>query len=46
MYNMELIAIRVPESMARDIEEAVEDESYATKSELMRAAIREWLDEG
>jgi len=41
---METISIRCEENLARDIERAMKERRYATKTEFIREAIRDKLD--
>jgi antitoxin ParD1/3/4 len=42
MANIEKISVSLPQDMMDDVREAVELGSYATTSEVVRDALREW----
>jgi antitoxin ParD1/3/4 len=42
MANIEKISVSLPHDMIEDIRYAVESGSYATTSEVLRDAVREW----
>jgi len=42
MANVEKISVSLPRDMIEDIRSAVESGAYATTSEVLRAAVREW----
>lgn len=42
MTNIEKISVSLPRDMMDDVREAVELGSYATTSEVVREALREW----
>lgn len=44
MANIERMTVVFPESMAAIIREAVEAGEYATTSEVVRDAVRQWTD--
>ena len=45
MANLERITFTVPEDMADKVRAAVESGAYATASEVVREALRDWSDE-
>lgn len=42
MANVEKISVSLPHDMIEDIKDAIESGSYATTSEVLRDAMREW----
>lgn len=44
--EMERVTFRLPDEQFRDIEDRVEDGEYPNRSELLRTAVRELLDDG
>lgn len=42
MTNVEKLSISLPRDMVEDIRDAVDQGSYATASEVVRDAMREW----
>lgn len=42
MTNVEKLSISLPRDMVEDIRDAVDHGSYATASEVVREAVREW----
>ena len=45
MSKLERITITMPEEMAAKLRAAVESGEYATTSEVVREALRDWTDE-
>jgi antitoxin ParD1/3/4 len=44
MSNLERITVTMPEEMAAKMRAAVESGEYATTSEIVREALRDWND--
>jgi len=45
MSKLERITVTMPEEMAAKLRAAVETGAYATTSEIVREALRDWADE-